>query len=568
MAGRGSRVRSVVAKANSKLSVQWAAILLSGSTMLSSLLGIYRDRLINGMYLDTYKVGADAYVAAFTVPDFMYFLLVSGALSVSFIPVFNQRLASGNKRSAWELSSSLLNLFAVLTLITSVLIIIFADPLVRYVVGPGFGEQGHALAVSMMRIIAVNPFLFAIATVVSSMQQAIGRFTFLALAPTIYNLGIVVGAKYFTNGINIFGWQIFEGGIMGVALGVVLGAILQLVVSSIGLVGVNFDYRPVISWRNKGFRQVLKLLPPRSIDQGIDYFNGIVEINLASRMGDGIMRVYQQASSLSLMPVNLVGVAISNAAFPRMTERLAEGRVDLFKKELRSVFRWIVWLALPIAVITFFARGYVVAFIKNGGQPAIASVLGALVISIFFRTLYHIMARTFYAQQDTRTPLYISIATISLNILLAIVFTQLFGWGVFGLAWAQSIVSVVEVAFLLTILHVRTPGIFNRKTLRSIITMMIASAIMGVVTYFVVQMLQLQSRDMNFMAVFPKFTVIVVVSFAVYIALSKVFKLEEADPIVATTAAIRQSEALEWNVSAIFVSSLILITANRRWPIG
>lgn len=224
--------------------------------MLSSLLGIYRDRLINGMYLDTYKVGADAYVAAFTVPDFMYFLLVSGALSVSFIPV------------------------------------------------------------------------------------------------------------------------------------------------------------------------------------------------------------------------NLVGVAISNAAFPRMTERLAEGRVDLFKKELRSVFRWIVWLALPIAVITFFARGYVVAFIKNGGQPAIASVLGALVISIFFRTLYHIMARTFYAQQDTRTPLYISIATISLNILLAIVFTQLFGWGVFGLAWAQSIVSVVEIAILLTILHVRTPGIFNRKTLRSIITMM------------------------------------------------------------------------------------------------
>ncbi len=533
MAGRGSRVRSVVAKANSKLSVQWAAILLSGSTMLSSLLGIYRDRLINGMYLDTYKVGADAYVAAFTVPDFMYFLLVSGALSVSFIPVFNQRLASGNKRSAWELSSSLLNLFAVLTLITSVLIIIFADPLVHYVVGPGFGEQGHALAVSMMRIIAVNPFLFAIATVVSSMQQAIGRFTFLALAPTIYNLGIVVGAKYFTNGINIFGWQIFEGGIMGVALGVVLGAILQLVVSSIGLVGVNFDYRPVISWRNKGFRQVLKLLPPRSIDQGIDYFNGIVEINLASRMGDGIMRVYQQASSLSLMPVNLVGVAISNAAFPRMTERLAEGRVDLFKKELRSVFRWIVWLALPIAVITFFARGYVVAFIKNGGQPAIASVLGALVISIFFRTLYHIMARTFYAQQDTRTPLYISIATISLNIVLAIIFTQLFGWGVFGLAWAQSIVSVVEIAILLTILHVRTPGIFNRKTLRSIITMMVASAIMGVVTYFVVQMLQLQSRDMNFMAVFPKFTVIVVVSFAVYIALSKVFKLEEADPIVA-----------------------------------
>lgn len=532
MAGRGSRVRSVVARANSKLSVQWAAALLAGSTLLSSLLGIYRDRLINGMYLDTYRVGADAYVAAFTIPDFMYFILVSGALSVSFIPVFNQRLASGNKKSAWELSSSLINLFAILTLVTSILIIIFADQLVRYIVGPGFDEQGHALAVSMMRIIAVNPFLFAIATVVSSMQQAIGRFTFLALAPTIYNFGIIIGAKYFTNGINILGWQVFDGGIMGVALGVVLGAILQLLVSSIGLADVDFDYKPLIYWKNKGFRRVLRLLPPRSLDQGIDYFNGIVEINLASRMGDGITRVYQQASSLSMMPVNLVGVAISNAAFPRMTERLAEGRIDLFKKELRSVFRWIVWLALPIAVITFFARGYVVAFVKNGGDVAIASVLGALVVSIFFRTLYHIMARTFYAQQDTKTPLYISLATISLNITLAIIFTQVFGWGVYGLAWAQSTVAVVEFTILLTILRHRTPGIFDRATLRQIVKMMCACALMGVVTYNIVQYLQLQSDDLSFMATFPKFFLIVLISFTVYVGLSKWMHIREADPVI------------------------------------
>lgn len=210
MSKASRRVRSVVARANSRLSVQWAAVLLAGSTMLSSLLGIYRDRLINGMYYDTYKVGVDAYVAAFTIPDFMFFILVSGALSVSFIPVFNQRLASGNKKSAWELSSSLVNFLALITLVVSVLIIIFADPLVRYVVGPGFDEQGRSLAISMMRVIAVNPFLFAVATVVSSMQQAIGRFTFLALAPTIYNIGIVIGARYFTNGINIFGWQVFE----------------------------------------------------------------------------------------------------------------------------------------------------------------------------------------------------------------------------------------------------------------------------------------------------------------------------------------------------------------------
>lgn len=533
-----SRVRSVVALANSKLSIQWAALLLSGSTLISSLLGIYRDRLLNGLYLDNYPAGIDAYTAAFTIPDFMFFILVSGALSVSFIPVFNQRLAGGNKKSAWELSSSLVNFLAVLTLVASILIIIFADPLVRYIVGPGLDEQGRSLAISMMRIIAVNPFLFAVATVVASMQQAVGRFTFLALAPTIYNLGIIIGAKYFTGGITIFGWQVFEGGIMGVALGVVLGAMLQLIVSSIGLVGLGFDYRMKINWRNKGFRQVLRLLPPRSLDQGIDYVNGIVEMNLASRMGDGVMRAYQQASALSLMPVNLIGVAISNAAFPSMTERLAEGRVDLFKQELRQVLRWIIWLALPIAVVTFFARGYIATFIKEGGNVLIAGLLGALVVSILFRTVYHIAARTFYAQQDTKTPLYISLFTITLNIVLAVLFSMQFGWGPYGLAWAQSIVAVVEVAILFAVLQRKTPGIFNKHFRIAVGKMLIASAIMAVVTYVTLQFLQLRADDQGLLATLPKFVVITVVSFIVYVIVSKKLKLDEAEPVVARVSAI------------------------------
>src|SRR5690606_4056328 len=111
--------------------------------------------------------------------------------------------------------------------------------------------------------IAINPFLFAIAAVFASMQQAVGRFAFFALAPVLYNVGIIIGALFFTNGINIFGVQIFEGGIMGVALGVVLGSIMQLLVSGIGLYGMGFDYRFKIFWKNRGFHQVLRLLPPR-----------------------------------------------------------------------------------------------------------------------------------------------------------------------------------------------------------------------------------------------------------------------------------------------------------------
>lgn len=533
-----NRLRSVVALANSKLPVQWAALFLASSTIASSLLGIYRTRTLNAAYYDTYKTGIDAYFVAFTIPDFMFFILVSGALSVSFIPVFNQRLAGGNKRSAWELSSSLINLMALAALVASVLIIIFAGPLVQYVVGPGLDEQGRNLAISMMRVIAINPFLFAIATVVSSMQQAVGRFTFLALAPVIYNIGIIIGINYFTKGINLFGWQIFDGGIMGVALGVALGSMMQLVVSAIGLVGLGFDYRAKISWKNKGFRKVLTLLPPRSLDQGADYFNSIVETNLASRMSRGVVAAYNQASSLSLMPVNLVGVAISNAAFPRMTERLAEGRSDLFKQELRQVLRWIIWLALPIAMITFFARGYIVTFIKNGGDFLISSLLGALVVSILFRTVYHIAARTFYAQQDTKTPLYVSLFTISLNIGLAVLFTMSFGWGALGLAWAQSLVAVVEVMILFYILNRRTPGLFTRQFASAVTRMVIASALMGVVTYVLILVLQLQNTDQRFLLTFPKFAVIVAVSFAVYVLISKKMKLVEANPVLAKVEAL------------------------------
>ena len=171
---------------------------------MSALLGIYRDRVLNSMYLDTYKVGIDAYTVAFTIPDFMYLLLVSGALAVTFIPVFNSRMAKNNRESAWQMSTSLMNFLALITMVASVLIMAFAPLLVKYVVGPGLSESGQALATSMMRVIAINPFLFAIATVITSIQQAVGRFVFNALAPTMYNLGIIIGALFFTDGISIF----------------------------------------------------------------------------------------------------------------------------------------------------------------------------------------------------------------------------------------------------------------------------------------------------------------------------------------------------------------------------
>ncbi len=418
------RFKSVVQLANMRLSVKSAAIVLASSTLISALLGLFRDRLLNSYYLGTYPTGIDAYTAAFTIPDFMFFILTSGALSVSFIPVFNQRLASGNKKSAWEMSSSLLNLLALITLVTSVLIMIFADPLIRYVVSPGLDESGMILAINMTRVIAINPFLFSIATVLTSMQQAVGRFVFYAFAPAIYNIGIIIGITWFTGGINLFGVQIFEGGIMGVALGVILGAIMQLAVALIGLFGLGFDYDFKIRWKNQGFRTILKLLPARSLDQGIDYVNSIVSTNLSSRMGAGAVRSFDQATTLQMVPVNLVGVAISTAFFPKLTEELGQGDKREFYSTFRKALRTIIWISLPVAVIAFFARGYVVSFISNVGNNdsngTIASILGMLCVAIFAKSVFHIASRGFYAYQDTKTPFIVSIFAIGLTILLSV----------------------------------------------------------------------------------------------------------------------------------------------------
>ena len=534
------RVRSTVTKINQRLNVKLAATIMASSTLLSSLLGFFRDRLLNSAYMPSkngvsagYPVGLDAYTAAFMVPDFMFAVLVSGALSVTFIPVFNERWVKGNKQSAWQISSSMINFMALITMAASVLIIIFADPLMKYLIAPGLSESGHALAVSMMQVIAVNPFIFAVAAVIASIQQAVGRFMFCALAPMLYNVGIIIGTVWFTGGVNLFGWQIFDGGIMGVALGVVLGSFLQLIVSAVGLAGLGFDYNFKIYWRNKGFRKVLSLLPARSVDQGMDYVVSLVEVNLASRLADGTVRAYQQALTLHMMPINLIGVAISNAAFPQLTEHLGEGRNDLFQKDLRSLLRIVFWMALPVSVVIFFTRGYVVHFISNGGVPLIAGILGCLVVAILFRTIYHMAARAFYARQDTKTPLYISIFSITLNIILAIVLSMVLKMGAYGLAWAQSTVAVLEVVVLLAVMNRQMPKLFDMTFVRAIFKMILAGIVTGVVCYIGVLVLPFRYHDDSFFSAFPKFVIISLVSFGAYAAASKWLKLPEIDPILA-----------------------------------
>ena len=532
MANRKSKFRSVVSLANIQLSVKTAAIVLASSTLVSALLGIFRDRWLNSMYYDTYPAGLDAYTAAFTVPDFLYFIITSGALAVTFIPVFNQRLVAGNKKSAWELSTSTLNFLALISFIASIFIMIFADTLVRYIVAPGLNEQSMPLAINMMRVIAINPFLFSISTVLSSMQQAVKRFVFYAIAPALYNVGIIVGILVFTNGINIFGWQIFEGGIMGVAIGVVFGALLQLFASIIGMVGIGFQYNFKIYWKNQGFRTVLKLLPTRSADQSIDYVMSILNTNLASRMGEQAIRAYQQAASLKSMPVNLIGVAISTAFFPKLSEDAASEDIEKFTDTFKQSLSTIVWISLPVAIIAFFIRGYVVNFIKNGGDPKIASVLGSFVIAIFFQSVFHIASRGFYARQNTKIPLILSVVSFAVQLVFALIFSAS-GFGPEGLAYALSISALVEVSLLLIILNKQMKGkIFDKTMISSLTRILIASAIAGIASYAMTKIMPLRAADNSFLSTFPKFCVICAVSLLVYIGACVALKIEEVRPVI------------------------------------
>lgn len=522
MQPKNNRVKKLLARAvTARFSIGTAAFLLAGSALISSLLGLLRERLL----LANFDISAqvDAYKAAFTVPDFMFMLLVSGALSVTFIPVFSERLASGNRESAWQLSSSLLNLLGIVTGFTSILIIIFAGPIIDYIVAPGLEGDTQALAVDMMRIIALNPLLFAISSVFTSIQQSVGRFFFYALAPSVYNIGIILGIVYLAPHL----------GIIGVAVGVLIGSIVQLLVSIVGMFGLGFTYEPNIAWRNQGFRRVLSLLPARSLDQGIDYINIMVETNLASRLKEGAITAYQTAFILHNVPITLIGVAISTAAFPQLSERFVQNRPDLFRKDLTSILRTIIWLVLPTSVIAYFGRGYLVRLLVANGNAEISALLGLLVVAIAFRSIFHLLTRSYYAQQDTKTPLYISVVSIGLNIALAVLLARPSVYGIYGLALAQSIAAAFEAMVLIAVLIKRVKGLVTEDLLHGLVRMVSASGLMALASYIlIVYILPLRASDAGFFSLAPKFGTIVLISFAFYTYISYIFGIREATPVV------------------------------------
>lgn len=195
--------------------------------------------------------------------------------------------------------------------------------------------------------------------------------------------------------------------------------------------------------------------------------------------------------------------------------------------------RLIIWFSLPIAVMMFFCRGYIVSIIDRGGNGTIAMLLGIFCIAIFLRSIFHIMSRSFYAFQDTKTPLIVSLITLAIAIGFEVWFVFGLHTGAAGIAWGQVIWAALELGCLIVLILRRVPDLFDRNFWLAIGRMAIATGLMGIITYAMVRTVNLQFENQNMLMVLFPLGCIGIVSVLVYLGLSKVLKIEEADPILA-----------------------------------
>jgi putative peptidoglycan lipid II flippase len=514
------------AKPKKKLiSIGNVAFLLVATMLVGQLLGFLRTRLVNANFPEGGPESTGAYFAAFNIPDFFFYTLSAGVLGVAFIPILADRLHKGDRRGMWELCSSLLNLLCIVMFAVAVVIFVFAEPLIKNVVAPGLTPEQLSNAATIMRFLALNPLLFTLSGILTSVQQTMGRFFFFAIAPLFYNLSIIASIYVFKDtGI----------GLTGLGIGALAGGLLQLLVVSLGLIGTNFRWKPKIMWRRSDFRTVLRQLPPRSLDQGLDQVQTIVETNFASRISTDTITYYNNAYMLQTAPVMLVGTSIATAAFPRMAGRLSQKRPDLFRSEFLRILRFMIWIIIPVVIVAWFARGYLARLIFAAESPEIALIFGFLTGAIFFRTLYAIISRWFYAQKDTKTPLFVSMFILVFVVGVTAVLARPNAYGAAGLAFAISLAAMVEVFILSGIMVKRDRTLLkNREFWNGLGRIVSVSGFSLMAGYIAVQLFPLELEDRGIITLGTKLAFITLVTFGTHVVMSRLFGLNEVRPIFA-----------------------------------
>ncbi|MBI5411619.1 murein biosynthesis integral membrane protein MurJ [Candidatus Peregrinibacteria bacterium] len=460
-----------------KINFRWLSppLLLALSSLLSRLLGVFRDHLLAktfGATLGTGIYNLDSYYAAFRIPDLLYNLIIFGALSASFIPIFAQYKKKGDWKNAWEFASSMLHLMLIAMGVLAGVAYIFA-PYLAKLVAAGFPPEKMELTIYLMRIMLISPLLFGFSAILTSIQDSMNCFFFRSIGPLFYNLGIIAG-------IVFFGQQF---GVIGVTWGVVFGAALQWIVQLPSLRQTRFRHFWILGIFRPDTRKAFRLMIPRLLGLSLSQIALVANTLIASFLTTGSLTIFYLADNLQSLPVGVIGISFAIASFATLSELAAEKNQSYFAQELARVIHQILFLIIPATVGMILLRQEIIQLILRSGQfnaqdaMLTAQVLFFLLLSLFAQSLIPVLGRAFFAHHDTKTPLWIGLVSFTVNIFSSYLLAIVYSFGIIGIAIAYTLDNFTKFILMAFLLHkkIRHPFLYGKR-LALIIT---ASALMG-----------------------------------------------------------------------------------------
>lgn len=501
------------------------AIIVSTAWLVSKALGLLKQRLlIQHFSIHGGAGGADPIIASFTIPDFVYGTLVLGSLLSAFMPVFIA-YRNQDKEEAWRISRTVIKVLAGLFFVIGVVLLFAADP-VMYGVAPKFDAATHHAAVTMTRIISFNMLIFAVGNVFAGVLQSFKHFVAVSLAPIIYYLGVIGGIIFLAP---------HYGG-RGVAMGAVIGALLNTAVLFAAAWRVGWRFGPSAPWRHAGVRDIGRLLLPRTIGQSVTQIDQLVNIPIATSVGIGALTIFRLANDIQDAPVGLIGVSLATVAFPVFIEMLQQKRYDEFVIQFSKTVRQILFLIIPVTVLFLQLRAQFVRVLYGSGNVtwpetiAIAQTVGFFAISFFAQSLIPVLARSFYALKDTKTPVRYTMIAVVVDIIGSFVLGHYMG--VVGLALSYTISNILNATLLFTALHRRIGRLDEQRIFQSVLRIIGVTFLMAVTVQGT--KLALVSFGINldyFLGVLIQALVAGLVGVLSYLAYASMFKLEEASVI-------------------------------------
>lgn len=459
---------------------QAVLVVLTGF-LASRVLGVVRSIVIAAHFGTGPE--ASAYVAAITVPDTVFQVLVGGAVGSAFIPVFQRYMAHDQDDDAWRVASSAINLGVLVAGGTALVLAIFARQ-VMDVLAPGRDPEFRDLAASLSRILLITPAIFAASTFCASVLNAYQRFAVAALAPLMYNLAIIGGAFFLSGPL----------GIRGLAIGAAIGACLHLLVQVPALVRLGMRWRPIIDLRHSGVRDVARLFAPRVLGLGVVQFNKVLSgVLFASFLAAGSIASLDYAWLMIMAPLALA-MAIGTAVFPTLSEASALQRRGQLEQVFHVSLRMILFLTIPASLgLMVLGEPIIRLFFERNQFTAESTALTAYALVFFAIGLpghaaVEILDRVFYALHDTRSPVLVAVGAIGLNVVLSLVLMHT-PLNVGGLALANSVAALCEATILVRLVAGRLPGVDVQNLATSVVRMLAASLVMALPVVWLAQTL-------------------------------------------------------------------------------